>query len=220
MFKNIILLIAAAFLIVPNCYADDQQYQVKQPDHKVIERIEQNVGIIDIIGEIDGDTLATVNRGFAHFKQAHVIQIIIHINSLGGKLDAGYGIIQDMQEAEKTGLDVAVYVDHGEVCASMCTGIFANASTRMAAPDTLWIFHSPYVVLTPAEQTPENIAAAHDIVVESRKQMIRWYYAVDPDWTKHELMEHINTPNDPLVITGSHILHNRSREWITMEVND
>lgn len=216
MFKSILALACTMLLFTNNANA----FQIKDPVKFTKERIEKDVGIFNISGTIDQDTADASHKAFGHFVDANVAQIVVHLNSYGGQLSAGKSIMKDIQDAERLGIEVISLVDHEEVCASMCTGIFAVADSRMAAFDTVWIFHSPYVKLSDRDKKdPFEVKRAHDTIEEARVLMLEIYKQADPVWTKKELTEHVNTPNNPLIVTGADIL-NRSPTWINVVVGD
>jgi len=218
MFKKlaIILTLSSAFTCLSTSSYSAET--IHQPPHQVIERIEKEIGIIDIIGEIDDNSADIVHKGFHHFKTAGISYVIIHLNSLGGKITDGTFIINDILDAEEHGVTVVTYVDHKDYCASMCTGIFAVGSDRMAAPDTIWIFHAPYAKLTSDEENdPQIMKEVQEATKEAEEYMLSIYSKADPEWTENVLKDHITQPGNDLIITGADIIAQHTK-WILMPI--
>lgn len=184
--------------------------------HSTSYRIEGDVGILLISGEINAETSLTAHTAFSSFYQANVKSIIIHINSLGGMYGRGKLVIQDMDSAKQYGIKVITFVDHQEQCASMCTGIFANGQTRIAAEDSVWVFHAPYVNQG-SETTSQMVIDS--AIKEAQAYMLNLYTYADPQWTKEVLSSHVLTPKDDLILTGKDILE-QSKSFINMQVGD
>lgn len=214
MFKKIFAIIVASFLVTTNSYASTVHFN-KPPEVKSF-RYEEDHGInggnIEIQGEINRQASDVTAAAFKDFKKNHIKSVIIHLNSLGGDVDEGVKISTEMLRAEKEGITVGAYVDHKEVCASMCTAIFATAQWRATAPDTLWVFHSPMIELTDAEQIQyksdpkfrREVDKDRDI---TRKVMLDMYGFADEDWAKHELKKYIYSDDETgLVLTGGQIM--------------
>lgn len=178
-----------------------QKYDISDEDNIV-------GGNIELQGDITDKSADMVHEAMTVFKQKGVKSIIIHLNSLGGDVPAGARIVIDMLEAKNDGARVGAYVDHKEVCASMCTGIFAAAGWRAAAPDTLWVFHSPYCDLTPEQKAdPETMKEVKEVRKMAREALMSMYKMADPVWAKKELKKYIyNNDGKELVLTGGQIL--------------
>ena len=225
MIKNLatVLVLASATLVFSGHNQHNTNIKnenIVQPAHHAVEKIEKDIGFIDIVGEIDDNTATVVHRGFIEFKKNNIKQVMIHLHSLGGRFTPGSEIVTDMQQAEKEGVNVVTFVDHGNYCASMCTGIFAAGSDRMAAEDTLWVFHAPYFKLTEEQmKDPRVQKELKDIVQQTTQYMLDLYSSADPEWTEKTLKEHITTPDDDLILSGKEIMQ-QSQSWILMKIED
>lgn len=190
----------------------DETINVHNPEN--IQKYEISVadgdpeGIIDIQGTITRSTAAMVHEAFEKFSEAGIKSVVIHLNSLGGEVPSGAGIALDMKQAEEAGIKVGTYVDHKEICASMCTGIFAVGSWRAAAPDSVWVFHSPYFHLTVSQTfNPvliKELVKGKDL---SRKALMAMYSLADPVWAKSELSKYVyDDHGKQLILSGAQIM--------------
>ena len=177
---------------------------------------DNGVAGIEIIGDINHHTANVVKEAFSKF-DGNYKTVVIHLNSDGGDVDAGADIIEQMLIAEdKYGMTVSTYVDHREVCASMCTAIYATGNFKVAAWDSRWVFHSPFIVsqdpskkLTPTEQK-----AVDEELESSRQLLMAAYERVDPKWADKVLKPFVYSPDRALRVTGAQIVDNGSPWWI------
>jgi len=176
---------------------------------------------IEIIGEINRNTADVVHQAFKVFEDGGYKKVVIHLNSPGGDVDAGADIITDMLKAENDyGMTVSAYVDHREYCASMCTVVFGSANFRVAAWDSRWAFHSPYLELSDADKKdPEVMKEADEELAASRKFLLSVYSSVDPDWTEKVLKKYVMSPDKALRLTGAQII-DQSPWWIDYVLDD
>jgi ATP-dependent protease ClpP protease subunit len=192
---------------------------IYQPDHIAKFRIEQDEGIINLQGMIDDDSAAVTQQAFDFFAKNHIRNVIIHLHSLGGKIKAGDVIIALMLNAEHHHIVVATLVDHGDYCASMATAIFAAGSSRLAADDSIWMFHSPFIPLSDEQKAnPDIVAQANEFIKQDRIYMLKIYALADKRFTKDVLEEYVNDDNGKkLDVTGER-LHNVSETFITFYI--
>jgi ATP-dependent protease ClpP protease subunit len=216
--KIITVLVLFSFLLVPFTAKSETIYQ---PDHVAKFRIEKDEGIINLQGEIDSDSADQVKQAFIYFHENNITHVLIHLHSLGGKLSAGSDIISDVLTARKNKIWVAMLVDHGEYCASMCTGVFAVGSSRMAAADTIWMFHAPFAKMTEEQQNdPVKRKEIEDTVKAARSYMLVVYASADAKWTKNVLKKYImSEKGDQLILSGQDILE-QSTTWFTGVLGD
>jgi len=201
----LVCLIVTSFISVPNPVAAETIYQ---PEHVAKFRIEKNEGIINIQGTIDEDSATQTDNAFIFFKLHNIHNVIIHLHSLGGSVKAGIKIIDDMNAAKDLKVDVITMVDHKEYCASMCTAIFAAGSSRIAAADTIWMFHSPFVKLTDEEKNdPMIVLAAKLQTATARRIMLAVYRSADPMFTDTVLVKYVNDDTGKqLILYGSDLI--------------
>ena len=185
------------------------------PHHEVNYEIVKDKGLLEIYGRIDSDTAITTHEAFVDFKKEHVTVVVVHLNSLGGSLGAGAMVIEDMIDARNSGIHVITIVDHREICASMCTGIFAIGEVRMAAPDTFWVFHAPYLADKSLINDPEYVGAQQSAV----KYLTSLYMLADPKWTTEVLVNHITEQKTDLILSGADIAK-QSETYITKVLTD
>lgn len=213
MFKQFLLSFLIFLLFVSPAFAD--KVLIKQPEQRVNYTIDKDKGILELIGTIDEKSSEGTHNAFAAFKTNHVKIIIVHLHSLGGELNSGTQIIQEIINARNNNIHVITFVDHKEYCASMCTGIFASGEIRMSAPDTLWVFHAPFF----ADESLRNDPRYTKVWEASVEYLLSVYMLADPNWTKNVLADHIKTPGADLVLTGADIAK-QSATFITKVVND
>lgn len=134
------------------------------------------IGEITIVGEINKDTAEKFHYTIEKFRKDKVEKVIIHLNSPGGTVEAGYQIIKDMikyQTEDKK--NIMTYVGEKELCASMCTGIYAIGSYRVAAANSVWVFHSPYIKGKAESQEEQN---KQDAIIEASRNALMAVYRV------------------------------------------
>jgi membrane-bound ClpP family serine protease len=211
MFKKTLAVITAILFSANAAFAAPQIIHVKRPPNVHTYKIEYlsggAFGTIDLQGKIDDSAAAKIDEAFADFK-AHNVKIVdIHLNSPGGQITSGSRIALDILNAESDGILVSAHVDHQELCASMCTGIFAVAQVRSTAPDTIWVFHSPYVVLTDAQKAdPAIIEFVKKDQEESREALFEMYKLADPVWAEKELRKYVwDDKESELILSGAQI---------------
>jgi ATP-dependent protease ClpP protease subunit len=216
--KIITVLLFSVFLLVS--YTANSR-TIYQPDHVAKFRIEKDEGIINLQGEINEDSSTQVQEAFEYFKDNNITHVLIHLHSLGGNMKAGSDIVEEVINARKNKVWVAMLVDHGEYCASMCTGIFAVGSSRMSAGDTTWMFHSPYVKMTDEEKNdPVKRKELEDMIDADRGWLIQVYSLADKKWTKNVLKKYImDEKNGQLILSGEDILK-QSDTWFTGVLGD
>jgi len=71
-----------------------------------------------------------------------VREIFIDLHSPGGDVPEGLRIIKDLQELKRRNLKITATVRNGDMCASMCVPIYAQADLRRAGPASSFMFHS------------------------------------------------------------------------------
>lgn len=218
MFKKLMVAVAAIGLIfpttscaVPAPHITRQQVKelhIKKPPTEETFTVVNNkgvqTGIIQIQGKIDDSTVANVHNAFVYYK-AHNIKVVgIHLNSLGGRVDAGSKVSLEMIDAQENGVLVGTMVGHQEICASMCTAVFAMGKIRMAANDSVFVFHSPYCTLTFMQWlNPWMHAITDDSRNSARETMMAMYASADPIWTDSTLKSYIYDDSEKeLVLTG------------------
>jgi ATP-dependent Clp protease protease subunit len=69
--------------------------------------------------------------------------LLLELNSPGGYTGAGYAIIDRLQGERAKGRAVATRVLGGDVCESMCFGLFMAGDHRYAAPGAEFMVHAP-----------------------------------------------------------------------------
>ncbi|MFN3960135.1 MAG: ATP-dependent Clp protease proteolytic subunit [Parvularculaceae bacterium] len=69
-------------------------------------------------------------------------RIIVELSSPGGALIEGRAVIEEIGRMKKTHA-VAARVRDGEICASMCVPVFLAGETRIAGPESRFLFHEP-----------------------------------------------------------------------------
>lgn len=202
-------LLITSFTLFPNISHAETIYQ---PEHVAKFRIEKDEGIINLQGEINEDSLNQSKLAFNTFAQNNIKNIIIHLHSLGGSVKWGYEIMMLMDTAKEQKINVVTLVDHKEYCGSMCTAIFADGSSRVAAADTVWLFHSPFIKLTDEElQDPVKVAESKEALRLSRRLMLRVYYNADPKFTTTVLETVINDDSGKVMILfGGEIIEHTS----------
>lgn len=214
----LVCLLISTFILFPK---PSQAETIYQPDHVAKFRIEKDEGIINLQGEINDDSAAQTQAAFDYFAKNHIRNIIIHLHSLGGSVKSGYNIIELMVDARHHNINVVTLVDHKEYCASMCTAIFAEGESRIAAPDTIWLFHSPFIKLTDEELgDPVKVAEAKEAIKLSRRLMMRAYYSADPAFAKNILDSVVNDDSGkPLMLFGADLIVHTAT-FITMPIAD
>lgn len=219
MFKKIITLIVLLVFLLPSYVANART--IHQPDHVAKFRTEKDVGIINLQGEIDADSADVVKQAFENFHENKITEVLIHLHSLGGKLNAGGQIIDEIIDARKHKVRVIMLVDHGEYCASMCTGIYAVGSSRIVATDTIWGFHAPFIKMTEEEENdPVKKKAIEEDIKQAKKYMLSVYSYADKKWTEKVLKKYVTDPaNGSLILSGEDILE-QSETWFTGIVGD
>ena len=217
----ILCLLTLSLISFPKIPHSEEGTTIYQPDHIAKFRIEKDEGIINLQGEINDDSEKQTQAAFAYFNENHIRNVIIHLHSLGGSVKSGYDIITIMTYAEKHNINVITLVDHKEYCASMCTAIFAAGINRIAARDTVWIFHSPYIKLSDGElRDPIQVVEAQLAIKLARKLMLRVYYSADPTFTKTVLEPVINDNSDkPLILYGYELI-DHTESFVSMNVAD
>jgi len=214
--KFIISLLLTVSLLTPILPANAKT--IYQPEHIAKFRIERDVGIINIQGMIDTDTAEQTKQAFELFKNSNIKNVIIHLHSLGGQVSSGMEVINLMIAAGKFNIRVVTMVDHGEYCASMCTAIFAAGVSRIAAADTIWMFHSPAVKLSEEDKgDPGKVAEAKESVRISRLYMLSVYRYADPKFTEEVLDAYVNDDSGKtLILFGGEII--KHTDFITFGV--
>ena len=215
MITKSIAILAASFVITvfPLKTLDEDKSTVSyNTDH--------GIAGIEIIGDITPHTADVVREAFQVFEKGHYSKVVIHLNSDGGDVPAGADIIQEMLTAEdKYGMTVSTYVDHREVCASMCTAIYATGNFRVAAWDSRWVFHSPFLVFKneKEENSPKTAQEQKELdeeVDSCRRLLMAAYERVDPKWADEVLKPYIYSKDKALRLTGAQIVDNGSPWWI------
>ena len=69
-----------------------------------------------------------------------ILQIIIELNSPGGSVEEGRRVIDIIKEMNQS-YKVWTYVGPEKECLSMCVPIYIQGRVRIAAPDSIWLFH-------------------------------------------------------------------------------
>jgi membrane-bound ClpP family serine protease len=217
--KIITAAILISFLLFPHSAKSEE---IVQPDHVAKFRIEKEVGIINLQGEIDADSADQTVAAFKSFNEHHIDLVLVHLHSLGGKLGPGKEIINQILVARKHHIQVITLVDHHEYCVSMCTGIYAVGGSRIVAPDTLWGFHSPKIKMTDEEQNnPVKRKELEDSVKYAKSYMLEVYAMADRDWTNKVLKKYVmNEDMGMLILSGDDILQLKDNTWFTGIVGD
>lgn len=168
------------------------------------------LGTIDLIGEINSGSALTVSKAFSKFKTDNVKEVIFHLNSPGGDLSSGTKIANSILNAQiNDKINVIVYVDHKELCASMCTGVFAVGSVRMAAPDSIWVFHSPKLHDPESHKDDKDFAERETAsVANARETLMIMYKSADPEFAEKTLKPYImgTAEKTDLILTGAQII--------------
>ncbi len=184
---------------------------IKQPPHKSLSRVEGDVGIIVLEGEINHDSAAVVFQAYEKFKKIGVNVVIIRLHSMGGSLSAGKRIIDSMDYMKNLNVPVLTFVDYENYCASVCTVIFANGTSRIGALNSIWLFHSPYVKEGENNYSKEEISNA---VTSARQFLMSIYLKADPKWSEKVLRPAIETANKNTIFVGLQIA-DQSETWFT-----
>ena len=201
----VVCLLITSFTLFPKPSHAETIYQ---PEHIAKFRVEKDEGIINLQGEINEDSFTQAKAAFEYFAENHIRNIIIHLHSLGGTVKSGSEIMMLMDAAKKQKINIVTFVDHKEYCGSTCTIIFADGSSRVAAPDTVWLFHSPFIKLTDEELgDPIKVAEAKEEIRISRRIILRAYYYADLEFTKTVLESVVNDDSGKvLILYGKEII--------------
>jgi ATP-dependent protease ClpP protease subunit len=165
------------------------------------------VGAIYLTGEINKNAAQTVQTAFKTFKKDKVTKVILHLNSPGGDLGSGSKIILEIMNAQmKDKIAVITYVGEKELCASMCTGIFAIGAVREASPKSIWIFHSPYVK-NEDDADEERQKAITETIATAREALMAMYKIADPVFALTILKPYVYgyASEKELILTGEEI---------------
>ncbi len=166
------------------------------------------LGSIEIEGEINEKTASVVTQAFTEFKRREVKEVIFQINSEGGSFGYGVDIINDILDARiEHKMTVVMSVDKRQLCASMCTSIFATGSIRMAAPDSVWVFHSPAI----GEEDLKRLSAddrekVKQVIEHAREIMMMTYETADKDFANNVLKPYIMGQKKELVLSAWQII--------------
>ena len=95
-------------------------------------------------GDIDPPMANAFNAAFNEWKD-HKERIIIDLHSPGGSVDEGERVIEVINKIKKTH-SVQTFVGSGNECLSMCVPIYMQGSLRVAATDSVWMFHEGHLV--------------------------------------------------------------------------
>lgn len=177
------------------------------------------LGVITLEGEINRAASEKVQEAFGKFKADDVRKVIFHLNSPGGDIVSGKKIISEMISAEIYNKVVIItYVGADQLCASMCTGVYAIGTFREASPKSYWVFHSPYVK-TATKSVEEQIAVDESIEL-TRSALMVMYNLADKEFAETYLKPYVyKTAKDKeLVVTGE-IIKTISKSYINVLVD-
>lgn len=97
------------------------------------------------IGEIVEESFTYFEKYSSEMAARGVKTITIHLHSPGGELDVAKLIEQQIKILQERGIKVITVVDDGNACMSACPIIFLAGDEKIAASNSVFMFHAPYV---------------------------------------------------------------------------
>ncbi len=109
-------------------------------------------------------------------------KFVIKLNSRGGALREGRLVIELIEQMKKTHL-IETNVESGAFCLSMCVPIYLRGERRVAASDSLWMFHQPtaYDFIT-----GDKVSTNEDRLIAGERFVEKYFVSseINQEWLK------------------------------------
>jgi ATP-dependent protease ClpP protease subunit len=118
-------------------------------------------------------------------------EVALDIDSPGGSVGVGLGILDVMKDAKARGITISCRVGSGAMAASMAGIIFVvGCSTREMAPDAMLLFHEPAMGFEGGKEWEFRRAANHLADVNQRMAILVAAHLKHPDGSRWSATEY------------------------------